>query len=226
MVDALRNKCRLIVLGMPLAGKGTQCTILSEQLGIPHISTGDILRQEMKKNTEQAKYIRNQLSNGLFVSDKVIQDLLNERLTKIEHGFILDGFPRTIEQFENISFPYDKMLFIDTPVHLILDRVEGRLCHMPSGRIYHEKYNPPLNPEKDDITNEPLTRRDDDKRELINRRVLDFLEKTGKVIEAAIQKGVLVVIDGSKPMDQINKEIHHALCTAHISTHRHATRST
>ncbi|KAI5181192.1 adenylate kinase [Nematocida sp. AWRm80] len=198
---------RLLFVGAPLAGKGTQCKILSEQLGIPHISSGDILREEMQKDTELARYIKETLAQGQFVTDDIIRTLINRKLETMKGGFILDGYPRTVDQLDSISFHYDRIIFLNTPVEYIIGRVEGRLCHMPSGRIYHTKYNPPKRPGLDDITNEPLTKRDDDKIELIKHRMLDFLEKTGKVIEKGMDMNKVSIIDGSLSKDEINKSI-------------------
>lgn len=198
---------RIIMIGPPLAGKGTQCRIVAKYFGIEHISSGDILREEMKKETETAQYIRERLNSGSFVSDDVIRGLVNTHINRAEKGFVLDGYPRTVEQFLSIDFPYDKIFYLDTPLEYIMDRVEGRLCHEPSGRIYHMQYNPPKVPGIDDITGEVLIKREDDKIELIKKRVLDFIEKTGKVIEKAIEMNKLTRIDGSLPKDEISKMI-------------------
>ncbi|KAH9387467.1 adenylate kinase [Nematocida major] len=199
--------CRLLMVGPPLAGKGTQCKILAKTLDIKHISSGDILREEMQRDTELAHYIRAQLNSGQFVSDEVIRGLVNARVKEESGGFILDGYPRTEAQLRSIDFPYDRILFLDTPMEYIMDRVEGRLCHAESGRIYHTKYNPPKVPGRDDVTGDLLVRRGDDKVELIKGRILDFIEKTGKVIEAAVEANTLTRIDGSLPKEEISRRI-------------------
>ncbi|KAI5165390.1 adenylate kinase [Nematocida sp. AWRm79] len=199
--------CKILMIGPPLAGKGTQCKILSDKLGIPHISSGDILRNEMRKDTELAIYIKKQLNTGQFVSDSVIRGLINEHINGISGGFILDGYPRTVDQLDSIEFYYDRILFLDTPMDYIIDRAEGRLCHIPSGRIYHTKYNPPKVPGYDDVTGEPLEKRGDDRAELIKGRILDFIEKTGAVIEKAIKMNKLTRIDGSQPKERISELI-------------------
>ncbi|OAG32495.1 adenylate kinase [Nematocida sp. ERTm5] len=199
--------CKILMIGPPLAGKGTQCKILSDKLGVPHISSGDILRNEMRKDTELAIYIKKQLNTGQFVSDSVIRELINEHIKGISGGFILDGYPRTVDQLDSIEFYYDRILFLDTPMDYIIDRAEGRLCHIPSGRIYHTKYNPPKIPGYDDVTGEPLEKRGDDRAELIKGRILDFIEKTGAVIEKAIKMNKLTRIDGSQPKERISELI-------------------
>ncbi|KAI5189423.1 adenylate kinase [Nematocida minor] len=198
---------KILMVGPPLAGKGTQCEIVANRFGLKHISSGDILREEMKKETPLSKYIRDQLNSGLFVSDSVIRDLVNLHINKVEGGFILDGYPRTVEQLDSITFSYDKIFYLDTPMEYIMDRVEGRMSHPPSGRIYHTKYNPPKVEGKDDITGEDLVKREDDKIELIKRRVLDFIEKTSKVIERAIEMNKLARIDGAQPKESITQMI-------------------
>ncbi|EHY66263.1 hypothetical protein NERG_00959 [Nematocida ausubeli] len=198
---------KILMIGPPLAGKGTQCKILSSRMGIPHISSGDILRSEMEKDTELARYIKKQLNAGKFVSDSVIRDLINAHINSVEGGFILDGYPRTEEQLDSIDFHYDRILFLDTPMDYIMERVEGRLCHLSSGRIYHKKYNPPKVPGLDDVTGERLVKREDDRVELIKGRILDFIEKTGKVIEKGIKTNKLARIDGSQPKDMISQMI-------------------
>lgn len=198
---------KLLMVGPPLAGKGTQCKILSDKLNIEHISSGDILRQEVQKDTELANYIRKQLNSGQFVSDEVIRELVNKSISRVKGGFILDGYPRTVEQLDSIKFYYDKILYIDTPMEYIMNRIEGRLQHRGSGRIYHVVYNPPKVSGRDDITGEPLIKREDDKIELIKGRVLDFMEKTGAVIEKAIKNKKLARIDGSQSMEKIAEDI-------------------
>ncbi|KAI5185987.1 adenylate kinase [Nematocida homosporus] len=198
---------KLLFLGPPLAGKGTQCKMLSEKLRIPHISSGDILRQEMQKETDLAQYVRERLAAGKFVSNEVIRVLVNSAIKGISGGFILDGYPRTLDQLESIDFEYDRIIVIDTPIDCILDRVEGRLCHPGSGRIYHTRYNPPRMPGLDDITGEPLVRREDDRVELIRHRVLDYIEKTGEVIKRGIELKKVTLINGNGPKELIHQQI-------------------
>lgn len=200
----MRQK-RIIMVGPPLAGKGTQCEIISNKFNIKHISSGDILREEMKKDSEISSYIQERMNSGCFVSDTVIRDLVNRRIKEEKGGFILDGYPRTVEQLISIDFQYDRIFYLDTPLEYLMERIEGRLVHEPSGRIYHKEFNPSKIPGIDDVTGEVLTRRGDDKIELIKKRVLDFIEKTGKVIEKGIEMNKLTRIDGSLPKDKISE---------------------
>ncbi|OAG30123.1 adenylate kinase [Nematocida displodere] len=202
---------KLLFVGPPLAGKGTQCKLLSKELGIPHISSGDILRLEMEKDTDLAKMIKTKLSHGEFVSDAIIMELINNAIKEQKRGFILDGYPRTVEQLNSIKFDYDAIVFINTPIEYILDRIEGRLCHPSSGRIYHTRYNPPKAMNLDDLTGEPLIKRDDDRIELVQRRVLDFIEKTGGVIERGLELKKLLTIDGGREKEEVNRDILGAL---------------
>lgn len=198
---------RLLFLGPPLAGKGTQCEMLSKQLNIPHISSGDLLRQEISANTEMSKHIKETLALGQLIEDKVIIKIINKRMETIKGGFILDGYPRTLEQFNQIKFKYDKIIVINTPLEILMKRVEGRLCHIPSGRTYHKVYNPPKKEGYDDVTGDPLTKREDDRIELVQHRVLDYLEKTGEVLKRGTLLGKVFIVNGSRSKQEINKDI-------------------
>jgi len=202
-----RREWKLLFLGPPLAGKGTQCRLLSKQLAVPHISSGDLLRKEMEKDTKTSKYIKSQLSIGALVSDEVINELIKKEISEIKGGFILDGYPRTIEQLNMIDFEYDMIILLNTSLEDILDRASGRLYHPPSGRIYHKKYSPPKVVGLDDVTGEELQVRDDDKVHIIKRRFMDFIEKTGKVVEKGMEMKKLAVVDGSKGVEEINRDI-------------------
>lgn len=206
-----RREYKLLFVGPPLAGKGTQCKILSRKLDLPHVSSGDILRQELGRDTRLSQYIRAQLSAGHFVKDEIINSLVNRTISVLSKGFILDGYPRTLEQLNCIDFVYDQIIFINTPLEQILDRAEGRLCHIPSGRIYHTKYNPPKTPGLDDYTQEPLVKREDDTVEIVKHRFLDFIEKTGKVIEKGMELKKVTIIDGSGTLEETSAKIIQAL---------------
>ncbi|WP_334120105.1 adenylate kinase [Limnobacter sp.] len=172
---------RLILLGAPGAGKGTQATFIKEKFGIPQISTGDMLRAAVKAGTPLGIEAKKVMDSGGLVSDDIIINLVKERLKESDcaNGYLFDGFPRTIPQAEAMKeagVKIDFVLEIDVPHDAIVDRMSGRRTHPASGRTYHVKFNPPKQEGIDDITGEPLVQRDDDKEETVKKR-LDVYEK-------------------------------------------------
>ncbi|MDP3222278.1 MAG: adenylate kinase, partial [Rubrivivax sp.] len=161
---------RLILLGAPGAGKGTQATFICQHFGIPQISTGDMLRAAVKAGTPLGVEAKKVMDSGGLVSDGIIIGLVKERITQPDcaNGFLFDGFPRTIPQADAMKaagVKLDLVLEIDVPDEAIVERMSGRRSHQPSGRTYHLKFNPPKVEGKDDVTGEPLIQRDDDKEE-------------------------------------------------------------
>jgi adenylate kinase len=205
------SDCKVLVLGPPLAGKGTQSKLLSAQLSIPHISSGDILREKAAGEENVSAHIRERLRMGEFIEDALVRSLINEKIHSISGGFILDGYPRTLDQFESIDFPYDRIIFISTSLDTILDRAKGRLYHPKSGRIYHVRFNPPKTPGLDDETNEPLFPREDDKEEIVRHRFLDFMSKTEKVIERGLECGKVTLIDGNEDVSEVHASVLRAI---------------
>ncbi|MGV3469575.1 adenylate kinase [Limnobacter sp.] len=172
---------RLILLGAPGAGKGTQATFIKEKFGIPQISTGDMLRAAVKAGTPLGVEAKKVMDSGGLVSDEIIINLVKERLKESDcaNGYLFDGFPRTIPQAEAMKeagVKIDFVLEIDVPHEAIIDRMSGRRTHPASGRTYHVKFNPPKQEGIDDVTGEPLVQRDDDKEETVKKR-LDVYEK-------------------------------------------------
>jgi adenylate kinase len=172
---------RLILLGAPGAGKGTQATFIKEKFGIPQISTGDMLRAAVKAGTPLGIEAKKVMDSGGLVSDEIIINLVKERLKESDcaNGYLFDGFPRTIPQAEAMKeagVKIDFVLEIDVPHDAIIDRMSGRRTHPASGRTYHIKFNPPKQEGIDDISGEPLVQRDDDKEETVKKR-LDVYEK-------------------------------------------------
>jgi adenylate kinase len=179
---------RLILLGPPGAGKGTQAQLIRAKFGIPQISTGDMLRAAIKAGTSLGKEARKVMDAGQLVSDDVIIDLVIERLKQVDckAGYLFDGFPRTIPQAEalkNAGCAIDYVLEIDVPDEEIITRMSGRRVHPGSGRVYHVKFNPPKVEGKDDVTAEPLVQRDDDKEETVRRRLEVYRRQTRPLIE-------------------------------------------
>src|SRR6478609_105507 len=179
---------RLILLGPPGAGKGTQATFLTKHFGIPQISTGDMLRAAVKAGTPLGVAAKKVMDSGALVSDEIIIGLVQERLAQPDcaKGFLFDGFPRTIAQAEamkNGGVKLDCVLEIDVPFEAIIERMSGRRSHPASGRIYHVKFNPPKVEGKDDATGEPLIQRDDDKEETVQKRLEVYAAQTRPLVE-------------------------------------------
>ena len=172
---------RLILLGAPGAGKGTQATFICKKFGIPQISTGDMLRAAVKAGTPLGIAAKKVMDSGGLVGDDIIIGLVKERLAQPDcvNGFLFDGFPRTIVQADAMkaaNVNLDFVLEIDVPDEAIIERMSGRRAHLASGRTYHVKFNPPKVEGLDDVTGEPLIQRDDDKEETVKKR-LDVYQK-------------------------------------------------
>jgi adenylate kinase len=179
---------RLILLGAPGAGKGTQANFIRERLGIPQISTGDMLRAAVKAGTPLGLAAKKVMDSGALVSDDIIIGLVKERLQEPDcaKGYLFDGFPRTIPQAEalrNSGVALDYVLEIDVDNEEILQRMTGRRVHPASGRTYHVKFNPPRIPGKDDVTGEPLVQRDDDKEDTVRKRLDVYQAQTRPLVE-------------------------------------------
>lgn len=173
---------RLILLGSPGAGKGTQAKFISDRYHIPHISTGDIFRNAVTQGTELGKKVKEIVDSGQLVPDELVIELVKERLTKpdCKNGFLLDGFPRTHKQAESLAqfVDIDGILDIDVPEDEIIKRLTGRRVHPASGRTYHIYYQPPKVEDKDDVTGEPLIQREDDKEETVRKRLQIYQDQT------------------------------------------------
>ena len=179
---------RIILLGAPGAGKGTQAQILKDKFNIPQISTGDMLRAAIKANTKLGLEAKQFMDSGALVPDQLIIELVKERIQNedCKQGFLLDGFPRTIPQAEAMkqaSISIDIVIEIDVPDNVIVERLSGRRTHLASGRIYHIQNNPPKIQDKDDITGEPLVQRDDDKKETILKRLDVYHSQTKPLVD-------------------------------------------
>ena len=178
---------KMILLGAPGVGKGTQAKLVMDKYGIPQISTGDMLREAIKAGTALGEKVKAVLESGALVTDEIIIDLVKERITQpdCEKGFLFDGFPRTIPQAqalvdENIAI--DSVIEIKVPEEEIVKRLSGRRAHLDSGRIYHVLFDPPKVEGKDDETGEPLIQRDDDTEETINERLKVYVEQTEPLV--------------------------------------------
>ena len=179
---------RLILLGAPGAGKGTQATFLCQKYGIPQISTGDMLRAAVKAGTPLGLQAKKVMDSGALVGDDIIIGLVKERLSQPDcaNGFLFDGFPRTLPQADALKtagVKLDYVLEIDVPFEAIVERMSGRRSHTASGRTYHVKFNPPRVEGKDDVTGEPLIQRDDDKEETVQKRLEVYAAQTRPLVE-------------------------------------------
>lgn len=210
---------RIILLGPPGAGKGTQAQLMSKEFDIPQISTGDMLRSAIKNGTELGKIAKEVMDKGQLVSDELIINLVKDRLNEPDctNGCIFDGFPRTIAQAEalaNAGVGIDHVVEISVPDDEIVSRMSGRRAHLPSGRTYHIIHNPPKVEGKDDITGEDLVQRDDDKEEVVRDRLKVYHELTALLIghyESVAKSGenapAYHKFDGTKPIDVVKDEI-------------------
>jgi adenylate kinase len=178
---------RLILLGAPGAGKGTQATFICQKYGIPQISTGDMLRAAVKAGSEMGLAAKKVMDTGGLVSDDIIIGLVKERIAQPDctNGFLFDGFPRTIVQadaMKHAGVQLDLVLEIDVPDEAIIERMSGRRVHQPSGRTYHLKFNPPRVPGKDDITGEDLIQRADDEEATVRNRLEVYKNQTRPLV--------------------------------------------
>ena len=179
---------RLILLGAPGAGKGTQATFICQKFGIPQISTGDMLRAGVKAGSPLGLEAKAVMAAGGLVSDGLIINLVKERLTQPDcaNGFLFDGFPRTIPQADAMKaagVALDCVLEIDVPFDAIIERMSGRRSHAASGRTYHVKFNPPKVEGVDDVTGEPLIQREDDKEETVRKRLDVYSAQTRPLVQ-------------------------------------------
>lgn len=208
---------RVILLGSPGSGKGTQAQAITEKYGIPQISTGDMLRAAVREGTPLGKEAKKIMDAGLLVSDDIILGLIQERVKSPDctSGFLLDGFPRTIAQADGLS---QMGLTIDNVVEFVVDdeeivkRMSGRRVHPGSGRSYHIVFNPPQQEGKDDETGEPLIQRDDDKEETVRKRLSVYHEQTKPLVGYYQQKAEqgsvrFASINGIGPMEAITERI-------------------
>ncbi|OGA13388.1 MAG: adenylate kinase [Betaproteobacteria bacterium RIFCSPLOWO2_12_FULL_63_13] len=178
---------RLILIGPPGAGKGTQANFITAKFGIPQVSTGDMLRAAIKAGSPLGVAAKKVMDQGALVSDDIIIGLVKERLKQpdCQRGYLFDGFPRTIPQAEAMraaNVRLDFVLEIDVPDEEIVVRMSGRWVHVASGRTYHVKFNPPKAAGKDDETGEPLTQRDDDKAETVRKRLDVYHSQTEPLV--------------------------------------------
>ena len=209
---------KIILLGAPGAGKGTQAQFLTKKFDIPQISTGDMLRAAIKAGTDMGKMAKEAMDNGKLVTDEIIIGLVQDRIVEpdCKNGFLLDGFPRTVPQADAVKeagIAIDAVIEIDVPDEEIVKRMSGRRVHQNSGRTYHLVYNPPKVEGKDDVTGEELTQRADDKEEIVLDRLNVYHDQTKPLIdfytkEAAANSSIKYIrVDGTQKIDVVEKEV-------------------
>lgn len=208
---------RIILLGAPGAGKGTQAQYLMGKYGIPQISTGDMLRAAIKAGTELGNAAKRVMDEGKLVSDELIIGLVKERIAQddCKGGFLLDGFPRTIPQadaMKEAGIKVDHVIEFDVPDEVIVERMAGRRVHPASGRVYHLQYNPPQNDGKDDETGEDLVIRVDDQEDTVRHRLGVYHEQTKPLVdyyqaEASANNCQYHKIDGTKAVDVVSAQL-------------------
>ena len=209
---------KLILLGAPGAGKGTQAQFICETLGVPQISTGDMLRSAVKSKSELGNKVEQVMASGGLVTDEIIIELIKERLQKsdCDKGFLFDGFPRTIPQAQALAdakIGIDLVLEINVPDDEIVKRLGGRRVHPDSGRVYHVSYNPPKVVDRDDITGEQLIQRADDSEDTVRTRLEIYHEQTQPLV--SYYKGLMrsgekvrfVTLDGVSSVEKIRDQI-------------------
>lgn len=210
---------RIILLGPPGAGKGTQAQLICKRYDIPQISTGDMLRAAIREGTELGLKAKSVMESGGLVSDELILGLVKERIAQPDcvNGCIFDGFPRTIPQaeaLENEGIAIDHVIEIEVPDEEIVKRLSGRRQHPASGRVYHVEYNPPKVEGKDDVTGEDLVQRQDDQEETIRKRLTAYHAETAQLVgfyqsrsTAAEQAATYNKLNGLRPIDQVQQEL-------------------
>jgi adenylate kinase len=210
----------LILLGAPGAGKGTQAKKIVEKYNIPHIATGDILREAVAKGTELGKKAKEYMDKGQLVPDEVVIGIVKERLKQpdCENGFLLDGFPRTLNQAEaldemlkELGKEIDAVIYIDVPEEEVVKRIVNRRTCKNCGAVYHLIYAPPKEENKCDKCGGELYQRDDDKEETVRQRFKVYMDNTAPLIDYYEKKGNLYRVDGTKSIDEVFVEIEDTL---------------
>jgi adenylate kinase len=220
MKCASKSEKRLILVGPPGGGKGTQAPIIKEEHCLCHLATGDMLRAAVQKQTPLGLEAKAAMDKGALVSDDLVVGIIDEALKRpsCSKGFILDGFPRTVVQAQKLDavlekqgVKIDKVLNFEIDDSVLEERITGRWIHPASGRSYHNKFAPPQVPGKDDITGEPLIQRKDDTADVLKSRLDSFHRQTTPVIEYYSQKGVVARLQAEKSASEVTKQIQKAL---------------
>ena len=210
----------IVLLGPPGAGKGTQAQIVSTRLGLPHISSGDIFRENLKNQTELGTLAKGFIDRGELVPDDVTIGMIRERLSRpdCQPGAVLDGFPRTPQQADalvGILADYNGRVavvpYVNVPETVLIERLTGRWTCRASGHIFHEKFSPPRQPGRCDHDGSDLYQREDDKAETVSRRIRVYFEQTMPLIDYYRRKGLLVELDGRQSIEKVSADLLAAL---------------
>lgn len=210
----------IVLLGPPGAGKGTQAKNISGNWGLPHISSGDIFRENLHNQTELGKKAEEYMNRGELVPDDVTISMIRERLSRpdCERGALLDGFPRTPGQAEaldemllDFNGQVDAVPYIKVPEDELVERLSGRLTCRAAGHVFHKKYNPPREPGICDVDGSELYQREDDKPETVKRRIRVYLDQTQPLIDYYYERGLLIEINGNHPIEEVTAELLNAL---------------
>ena len=207
---------KLVLIGCPGAGKGTQAKMLSKKFGIAHISTGDLLRDQMKRGTELGKKVSEIMNTGGLVSDDIVSAMLADRIKEddCKKGYILDGYPRNVAQaqgLDDITGPLDKVICYEVADDVIVDRMTGRRSCPECGKMYHLTYNPPKTEGKCDDCGAELIQRKDDNEETVKNRLKVYHETTAPVIDYYRNKGILMTVSGVGDIEDIFNKVASAL---------------
>lgn len=210
----------IVLLGPPGVGKGTQAEILAEKLNLPHISSGDIFRENIKQDTELGKKAKTYMNKGELVPDDLTIAMICDRFSRPDcaRGAILDGFPRTPPQADSLEAmlkgfngKVNLVPFITAPIEVLIERLTGRWTCKANGHIFHERFNPPLVAGVCDFDGSPLYQRDDDRVETVANRIKVYQTQTAPLIEYYRQRGLLAEIDGTAPIEQVSSRVISAL---------------
>jgi adenylate kinase len=206
----------IVLLGPPGAGKGTQAQVISSEMHLAHISSGDLFRENLKNQTELGKLAQGYMNRGELVPDDVTIAMVRDRLSRpdCKDGALLDGFPRTpaqaaalAEMLGTMGQKVDSVPYISVPAEVLIERLGGRWTCPTCGKVYHEKYNPPKTPGVCDLDGTKLIQREDDRAETVERRIHVYMDQTSPLIEYYRTKGLLIEVDGTKSIEEVSKEI-------------------